>query len=92
MFKKLTLTLVAGAALTAASTAAFAQWAFDNPYWKQQLDRSGEPSVFDQFAGGPRDTKTDATVELRLTDDGRVTAIEAEKARRDSAGFPQYTN
>ncbi len=94
MFKKVILALAAGATLAAASTGASAHgsWAFDDPYWKQALDRSGEPSVFDRFAAGPRDTMTDATVEFRFTDDGYVTAIEAEKSRLDSAGFPQYTN
>jgi hypothetical protein len=94
MFKKLVLTLAAGAALVAASTGAFAHgsFAFDDPYWQRALDRSGEPSVFDRFAAGPRDTMTDAIVEFRLTDDGYAAASEAEKARLDSAGFPQYVN
>ena len=87
MFKKLVLTL----ALTAASTTAFAQWAFDDPYWKKALDRSNQPSVSSQLAAGPRDTMTDA-IEFRLTDDGYAAANEAEKARRDAAGFPQYVN
>jgi hypothetical protein len=94
MFKKLVLTLAAGAALTAASTTAFANgsFAFDDPYWKQQLDRSSEPSVFALFAAGPRDTMTDAIVEFRATDAGIAAANEAEKSRLDSAGFPQYLN
>jgi hypothetical protein len=88
MFKKLALTL----ALTAASTTAFAQWAFDDPYWKKALDRSNQPSVFSQLAAGSRDTITDAIVDFRVTDDGYAAANEAEKARRDAAGFPQYVN
>jgi len=90
--KKFVMTLAAGAALAAASTAAFSQWAFDDPYWKKALDRSGEPTVFDRFAAGPRDTVTDAGIEFRLTDDGVAAANEAEKARLDAAGFPQYNN
>jgi hypothetical protein len=94
MFKKLVLTLAAGATLAAASTGAFAHgsFAFDDPYWQKALDRSGEPSVFARFAAGPRDTMTDAIVEFRLTDDGYAAANEAEKSRLDSAGFPQYNN
>jgi len=90
MFKKLVLTL----ALAAASTTAFAHgsFAFDDPYWKQQLDRSSEPSVFALFAAGPRDTITDVIVEFRATDAGIAAANEAEKSRLDSAGFPQYVN
>ncbi len=88
MFKKLVLTL----ALTAASTTAFAQWAFDDPYWKKALDRSDQPSVFSQLAAGPRDTMTDAIVEFRVTDGGFAAASEVEKAQRDAAGFPQYVN
>jgi len=94
MFKKLVLTLAIGATLAAASTGAFAHgsFAFDDPYWKQQLDRSGEPSVFARVAAGPRDTMTDAIGESRLTGDGYAAANEAEKSRLDSAGFPQYVN
>jgi len=92
MFKKLVLTLAAGATLAAASTAAFAQWAFDDPYWKRQLDRSNQPSVSSQLAAGPRDTMTDAIVEFRVTDAGYAAANESEKSRLDSAGFPQYVN
>jgi len=92
--KKFVMTLAAGAALAAAATTAVAHggWAFDDPYWKKALDRSGEPTVFDRFAAGPRDTLTDAGIEFRLSDDGVAAANEAEKARLEAAGFPQYNN
>lgn len=89
MLKKLVLTLATGAALAGAGTTALAQWAFDDPYWKQALDRSSEPS---RMAAAPRETVTDAGIELRFTDSGRATAIEADKARLNDAGFPQYNN
>ncbi len=93
MFKKLVLTLAAGAALAGTGTAlAHGSWAFDDPYWQKALDRSSQPSVFAQLAAGPSTTLTDAIGEFRLTDSGYAGANEAEKAQRDAAGFPQYNN
>jgi hypothetical protein len=92
--KKFVMTLVAGAALAASATTAVAHgsWSFDDPYWQKALDRSGEPTVFDRFAAAVSDTKIDAGIEFRLTDDGVAAANEAEKARLNDAGFPQYNN
>jgi hypothetical protein len=94
MLKKLAITLAVGAALAGTGTTALAHggWAFDDPYWKKALDRSGQPTVFDRLAAGPRATMTDAGAEFRFTDDGIAAANEAEKARLNTAGFPQYNN
>jgi hypothetical protein len=92
MVKKLVLTVAAGLALGATGAFADNNYVFDDPYWKQQLDRSGGASLFAQFAAGLRNTMTDASGEARAADAGYAAAIEAEKARLDAAGFPQYAN
>lgn len=99
MLKKLVVTLVAGVALagSATTTIAHGSWAFDDPYWRGQLDRTNEPSSLgsrgaSRYAAGARDTLTDAAGESRPSGAGFVTQNEAERARLDRAGFPQYTN
>ncbi len=93
MLKRLVLAAAAGAALATAGTPALAHgsFAFEDPYWQQQLVRSGEANVFGPFAAAPRGTMTDARGEARAAEAGLAAAIEAEKARLDRAGFPQYT-
>jgi hypothetical protein len=98
MLRKLVVTLVAGAALAGSATTALAHggWAFDDPYWKQQLDRPNERSSVgsrgaDRYATVTGDTLTDAGGESRPGGPGFVAENEAEKARLNRAGFPQYT-
>ncbi len=95
MFKKLVLTLAAGAALAGAGTTALAQatWSFELPDFQLQRDRSTEDrcteaSAFSRFAAGPRETMTDASGEARAADVDAAT----EAARFGAVFSPLYAN
>jgi hypothetical protein len=92
---KRTLLTTALAALIAAHAAPTlaSEWAFDDPYWKANEVIRSVPT---QFADRTTDVKTDAApfaVESdRATGTQIVVGAEAQKARLDRAGFPQYSN
>jgi hypothetical protein len=73
-------------------------WAFDDPYWKEQLSRRPATDVQSaaQYAQRSTGTMTDATAapqDVRKPTDRAaqlVESVEAERHRLDDAGFPQY--
>lgn len=97
MSKKFVLTLASAALLagTASAVLAHGSWAFDDPYWKQQLKHEDGRNTlgklgFGPFAAAPSETVSDAKSESHADYTSFESAIEAEKARLNAAGFPQY--
>src|SRR5215475_9102208 len=79
-------TLIALALGLGLANAALADgYVFDEPYWKQALDRSATPTV---VAASPRTTLSDAAIDTN--GNGFIAESEAEKARLERGGFPQY--
>jgi hypothetical protein len=81
-------------ALAALASPALANgdWAFNDPYWKQQLSRTGKPTAPARVAAGPQATMIDAGAESRAGGTGHSVGLEAEHSKLERAGFPQYTN
>jgi len=97
MLKHFAITMTAATvfATTASTAVAHGSWAFDDPYWKQQLQQeqvTNRSSLRDAgpFAAAPRDTVTDAAGESSPEANAWVEWNQVEKRRRNAAGFPQY--